>query len=280
MRYIFFGTPNFAAIILEKLIKSGLIPSAVVCNSDRPTGRKKIITPPPTKIVAEKYNIPVWQPEKLELGTWNLELKKFGEADFFVVAAFSKILPKEILQIPNLGTIGVHPSLLPKYRGATPIQTAILNGDSETGTTLYLMDEKIDRGAIIANTKYQILNTKKFEGVLQNLAELSADLLVKTLPKFISGEIKPQPQNEKEASYTQKFTSQDGYIDPAILQKAQSGDLKLATDIDRRIRALNPEPGTYTIQNGKRMKLLEAQIQNGKLKITKLQIEGKKPAVI
>ncbi|OGY63727.1 MAG: methionyl-tRNA formyltransferase [Candidatus Harrisonbacteria bacterium RIFCSPLOWO2_02_FULL_41_13b] len=277
MRYIFFGTPNFAAIILEKLIKSSLIPSAVVCNPDRPIGRKKNITPPPTKSLALHYNIPILQPEILTNN--KLQITNY-KPDFFVVAAFSKILSKEILQIPRLGTIGIHPSLLPKYRGATPIQTAILNGDIETGTTLYLIDEKIDHGAIVANIKYSISNIKKYEETLKDLAELSADLLIKTLPKFKNGEIKPQLQNENESSYTKKFTSQDGYIEPDILEKAQGGDLKLATDIDRRIRALNPEPGTYTIQNGKRVKLLEAQIQNGKLRITKLQIEGKKTSSV
>src|SRR3990167_5776499 len=155
MRYIFFVTPNFAAIILEKLIKSSLIPSAVVCNPDRPIGRKKNITPPPTKSLALHYNIPILQPEILTNN--KLQITNY-KPDFFVVAAFSKILSKEILQIPRLGTIGIHPSLLPKYRGATPIQTAILNGDTETGTTLYLIDEKIDHGAILAQRKLPIEN--------------------------------------------------------------------------------------------------------------------------
>lgn len=277
MKYIFFGSPSFAAIILEKLIESGLKPTAVVCNPDRPVGRKKIITAPPTKIIAQKYNIPVWQPDLLEIKIWELEIEKFGGIDFAIVAAYSQIIPKTVLESLPAKFLGVHPSLLPKYRGATPIQSTILNGDTETGVTLYLIDEKVDHGAIIANTKYQISNIKKYEEILKDLAELAVDLLIKILPKFTKGEIAPQPQKESEASYTKKFIGEDGYIDPEILRQAQDGaNLKEAMIIERRIRALNPEPGVWTTQNEKRVKLLEAQIQNGKLQITKLQVEGKK----
>ena len=161
MKFVFFGTPEFAAIILEKLIKAGFIPEAVVCNPNQPVGRKKIITSPPVKQVilnlesGIKNKIKILQPEKLldiksQLSVVNCQL--------FVVAAYAKILPKEILEIPRLGTIGVHPSLLPKYRGATPIQTAILNGDEITGTTIFLIDEKMDHGAIIANSEFRIQN--------------------------------------------------------------------------------------------------------------------------
>jgi len=277
MSYIFFGTPEFAAIILEKLIKAGLIPKAVVCNPDRPVDRKKVITPPITKLLAQKYNIPILQPEVLT--NYQLLITNY-QADFFIVAAYAQILPKEILSIPKLGAIGVHPSLLPKYRGPTPIQTAILNGDEETGVTLYLMDEKIDHGAILANRKAPIAN-RNYKELEKGLAELAATLLIEILPKFIKGEIKPVPQNEAGATYTKKFTAQDGFIDAEALRQAENGkNPKSAEEILRRIHALNPEPGTWTLQNGKRIKLLEARITNNRLVLKTIQPEGKKPTPV
>ncbi len=290
MKYLFFGTPELAAIILEKLIKAGFIPEAVICNPDKPVGRKKIITAPATKIIAQKYNIPVWQPEKINLqnllkydtsrGRTTCHNNKY---DFFVVAAYSQIIPKEILEIPRLGTIGVHPSLLPKHRGATPIQTAILNGDEITGTTLYLMDEKMDHGRIISNLKSQILNLSTYETLMRKLAKLSADLLIETLPNIENKIKNAQPQNEAEATFTRKFATEDAFIKPEDLAAAiQSGGK--AVEIERKIRALNPEPGVFTLRQAqgklKRMKLLEAEIVDEKLKLTKIQVEGKKPIIL
>ena len=223
MKFIFFGTPDFAAIILEKLINSGYVPKAVVCNPDKPVGRKKIITPPPVKVLIMKHeiwNIPVLQPEKLDK-SFMLQVSS-SITDIFIVAAYSNIIPKEILNIPKLGTIGIHPSLLPKYRGATPIQTAILNNDQETGTTLFLMDEKLDHGAIIANSEFRIQNSEwNYEALMKKLANLSADLLIKTLPDFIAGKITPLPQDESLATFTKKFKTEDAFIKPEDLKQAE-----------------------------------------------------------
>ena len=282
MKCVFFGTPEFAAIILEKLIKVGFIPEAVVCNPDRPVGRKKIITPSPVKARIMNYElgirdkIKILQPEKLDSSLFIIPNSSF---DVFVVAAYSQIIPKEILEIPRLGTIGVHPSLLPKYRGSSPIQSAILNGDKETGVTLYLMDDKMDHGPILAQREleFSIFNFQ-FSILYQKLAELSADLLIETLPKFLNREIEPITQNESQATYTKKFITEDGRIDPEDLSAAQNGaSLEKAIMIERKIRALNPEPGVFTFINGKRVKLLEAKISEGKIVIIKTQIEGKKP---
>jgi len=282
MKCVFFGTPEFAAIILEKLIKVGFIPEAVVCNPDRPVGRKKIITPSPVKARIMNYElgirdkIKILQPEKLDSSLFIIPNSSF---DVFVVAAYSQIIPKEILEIPRLGTIGVHPSLLPKYRGSSPIQSAILNGDKETGVTLYLMDDKMDHGPILSQREleFSIFNFQ-FSILYQKLAELSADLLIETLPKFLNREIEPITQNESQATYTKKFITEDGRIDPEDLSAAQNGaSLEKAIMIERKIRALNPEPGVFTFINGKRVKLLEAKISDGKIVITKTQIEGKKP---
>ena len=199
------------------------------------------------------------------------------------------ILPKQILEIPAYGSIGIHPSLLPKYRGSTPIQTAILNGDEETGVSLFLIDEKMDKGKIIANSKLQIANSDNYESLMRKLAELGADLLIKTLPDFVVGKITPPPaspceawraglsQDESQATYTKKFSNQDAYIEPVDLEKAQSEGGQIAIEIDRKIRALNSEPGMWTILNNKRTKILEAKIIDEKLKITKIQVEGGKP---
>lgn len=266
MQFVFFGTPEFAAAILEKLIKSGWSPALVICNLDRPVGRKKIITAPPTKIIAQKYEIPVAQPENLKNSDC-LSIK----ADFALVAAYSQIISKEILEMFKLGVIGVHPSLLPKYRGASPIQSVILNGELETGVTLYLMDEKVDHGSILAKSKLLIADSDGYEELLKKLADLAADLLIKTLPKFLDGKIISVVQDENLAVGTKKFRTEDGFVD---LEKDE------IAAIERKIRALNPEPGVWTFQkiNGvkKRVKLLKAKLVKGKLIITKIQVEGKK----
>jgi len=299
MNYVFFGSPKFAEIILNKLIISGFVPTAVVCNPDRPIGRKKVLTPPLTKILAQKHNIPVIQFEKLDIGDWKLEMGKIKNInfDFFIVAAYSKIIPKEIINIPKLGVIGVHPSLLPKYRGATPIQSVILNGEKETGATLFLIDEKVDHGPILAQQKLEFsLSNFQFLTLLQKLGELSADLLIKTLPKFINGEIKPQEQNHNEATFTKKITTQDGFVRPEDLDEAQTKGGQKAVEIERKIRALNPDPGVWTLglkslvspagrplkmPENKRIKLLEGRLSpTGSLILTKIQIEGKRPFVI
>ena len=283
MKYVFFGTPEFADIILEKLINAGFIPEAIVCNPDKPVGRKKIITPQPVKqriLNLEsgiKNKIKILQPEKLsdiksQLSDVNCQL--------FIVAAYAKILPKEILEIPRLGTIGVHPSLLPKHRGATPIQTAILNGDEIAGTTIFLIDEKMDHGAIIANSEFRIQNLEwNYETLMKKLAELSADLLIEILPNIEEKIKNAMLQDESKATYTKKFKTEDAYIEPIDLEKAQNGSAnspQVAVQIERKIRALNPEPGVFTIINDKRIKLLESKISDNKLKLIKIQKEGKK----
>ncbi len=278
MNYIFFGTPEFAAIILKKLINAGLLPKIVVCNPDRPVGRKKNITAPPVKLLIrdseQQINIKIFQPEKRQLLDLVPEIKKM---DFAIVAAYAQILPQEIITAPKFGTIGVHPSLLPKYRGASPIQSAILSGDQETGVTLYKMDEKVDHGSIISNRKSQIANLNYLE-LEKKLSKIAAELIIETIPKFLQGEIKPQPQNESQATYTKKFTTQDGFIDEKILLQAQDGtNLKSALEIKHKVRALNPEPGVWTLQNNKRIKLLEVEIINGKLRLNLIQKDGEKP---
>lgn len=274
-RFVFFGTPEFAAVVLEKLIAAGWPPAVVVCNPDRPAGRKKIIAPPPVKMRFMNYDLGIKNksiilqpanPKSLFLNLKSLQI------DFAVVAAYGKIIAKEILDLFPKGVIGIHPSLLPKYRGPSPIQTALLNGDAETGVSLFLMDEKTDHGPVLANSRWQMANGENYEFLLKKLAEIGTELLIATLPKWLAGKIKLVQQDESLASYTKKFITEDGFVD---LEKDDS------VIIERKIRALNPEPGVYTYMDlpgkKKRVKLLEALLKDGKLFITKIQVEGQKP---
>lgn len=278
MKYIFFGTPEFAATILQKLIEANMPPLALVCNPDRPQGRKKIVTAPPVKDAAIKSGakIDILQPEVLDSAF--LEKLKSYEADFYVVAAFSKILRSELINIPPKGVIGVHPSLLPKLRGASPIQSAILEGSETTGVTLFLIDEKVDHGPMIGSAVYIMDRPHGYTELLDILARQAGALLVKTLPAFSKGEIKPEVQNEEEATFTKKFVTQDGEVNIEDLKKAMSGaDRQLSGLINRKIKGLNPEPGVFTFISGKRTKLLSSAIVNGKLALKEIQFEGKNP---
>lgn len=267
MNYIFFGTPRFSAIILQKLIDAGMPPALVVCNPDKPMGRKKIITPPPVKelITNSKLQIEILQPETLGSHLFNIRSPKF---EVGVVAAYAKIIPKDVIDLFPKGIIGVHPSLLPKYRGPSPIQQVILDGEKETGVSLYLLDEKMDHGKIIATNNLQIATDDTYAKLEEKLSRMAGEMLVGILPRYVEGKIELKEQNHKEATFTKKFTIEDSRVDLT----------KDAPDvISKKIRALNPEPGAWAMQNGKRLKLLEARMIDGKWVVTKTQLEGKNP---
>lgn len=275
-RFAFFGTPAFAATVLAKLIANDFIPDTVVTNPDRPVGRRKIVTPPPVKqILLEqdesiRERIRLFQPEHSK----ELPLIPGGPYDFFVVASYGFILPKELLALPRLGTIGVHPSLLPRHRGASPIQNTILEGDREAGVSLFLIDEKVDHGPVVARETldgYDI-SSIAYPELHDTLAELGGNLLVRTLPKFIEGKLAPEVQDESKATYSKKFTTDDARVD---LEK------DAPEMIWRKVRALNPEPGVFTMSTSKggprRMKILDADFSSGKLTLRRIQMEGKLP---
>ena len=280
LRYVFFGTPNFAARVLEKLIAAGVSPVVLVCNPDRPVGRKKIVTSPPTKkliqelgIKNNELGIKVFQPkDKAELSLVSDEI--FKDCDFGIVAAYAQIIPRSVIDKARLGIMGVHPSLLPSFRGATPIQTAILDGAETTGVSLFMLDEEVDHGSVIAQREVSLGedNYVEFE---RRLADLGVELLLEILPKFVIGKSEAIVQDESGATYTKKFTSEDGLITNELLEKAKNGEG--AVEVLRKIRALNPEPGIYSVIQGKRTKLLEAKIVEGKLVLTKIQREGGLP---
>lgn len=278
MKYIFFGTPEFASIILNGLIEADLKPSAVVCNPDKPFGRKKIITPPVTKQIAVQHNIPVFQPEtKKDLIALSPTLAKLG--DFGVVAAYAKIIPDIVIKEFKLGIIGVHPSLLPKFRGPSPIQSAILSDETETGTSLFMLTPGVDDGAILAQGKVEITD-KNYVDLLNELATVSLKLLISTLPKFSSGEAQMIEQDHSKATITSLFSADDGFIDETKLKAALGGNSEVSIGVWKIIRALNPEPGVYTLLDGKRTKLLAAHVENDRLVLDQIQKEGRKPETI
>lgn len=278
MKLVFFGTPRFAEIVLSRLLAAGIAPAAVVCNPDRPVGRKKIVTPPPTKRLAGATDprIAVLQPEKLD--SEFVAAMKTIAPDIFIVAAYAKIIPQSVLAIPRRGTIGVHPSLLPRYRGASPIQSAILGGATESGTTLYLMDEKMDHGPILAQAKVPLDSmTTDYPSLEATLAELGANLLVDLLAKMDKGDVPAAAQDETRATYTKKFATDDGRVDERDLARAEAGDANVAAAIVRKINALTPEPGAWAVRGGKRIKLLKAAVSGGRLALLVTQSEGEKP---
>jgi len=278
MRYVFFGTPRFAEIVLGGLIDGGFVPAAIVCNPDRPLGRKKIVTPPPTKVLIteKKLSTAIFQPEKLDVAF--IEQLRALAPDFFVVAAYAKIIPQAVLDIPRLGTLGTHPSLLPGYRGASPIQSVILAGETKTGSTIYAMDEKMDHGAIFAQEEIP-LDTLATDYIKleEQLAKLSARLLIKTIPTLLDGTASPRVQDESRATFTKKFITDNGFVEASEFDAAIAGNSDKAELILRTINALNPEPGCWTLKDGKRIKLLEAKMDSGALKLLTVQEEGQRP---
>src|SRR3989344_171212 len=201
-KYVFFGTPDFAAVVLEELIAAGMAPVAVVTNPDRPFGRKKELTPPPVKkfVMASGNEIFVLQPEKLD-ESFIAKLKSIS-AEVGVLAAYGKIVPRAVIDSFPKGIVVVHPSLLPKYRGAPPLQSAILAGEDLTGTTLFIMDEKVDHGPVLGSTQVPLLDMDTYATLADKLAEASAALLIEILPKYAAGEMNPVPQSEDGVTYT------------------------------------------------------------------------------
>ncbi len=243
MKFIFFGTPEFAATVLEKLIEAGCMPKAVICNPDEPTGRKQVITPPPVKqlVIDNTYHIDIFQPvsqsDLLVLGSKLTAIKP----DMAVIAAYGKIIPKEILEIPVLGFLNVHPSLLPKYRGASPIQYAILNGEKETGVTIMKIDEEMDHGPILSVGKFPIDENDTYKTLSDKLSEFGAELLIKIIPDYVSGKTTLVEQDHSKATYTKIIKKEDGKIN-----WSHSAD-----EILRMTYAYYPWPTAWTTWNSK-----------------------------
>ena len=246
LKIVFLGTPEFAVPPLEKLISSEFKPMAVFCAPDKPVGRQQILTPPPIKILAQKYNLPVFQPTNPRELVKQLETLN---CDLIVSAAFGIIMPKAALELPRLGCLNIHPSLLPRWRGASPLQAAILAGDRKTGVTIIKMDAKVDHGPIVAQEEIAIDENRLTTPELSlKLSAAGANLLLKILPPWIEGKMKPQPQNETEATFCKIIKKEDGEIDWR----------RPAKEIERQIRAFFPWPGNFGEIDGQKIKIIRA----------------------
>jgi methionyl-tRNA formyltransferase len=249
-RVVFMGSPDFALPVLESLVEHYPI-VGVVTQPDRPAGRGRVLTPPPVKQLALERQIPVIQPRRLRdpeametLQTWN--------PDVIVVTAFGQILRLEVLSLPPFGCVNVHASLLPRWRGAAPIQAAILNGDEKTGITIMLMDPGVDTGPILNQREIPIAPDETAGSLGERLARLGAELLLDTLPAYLSGVIQPKVQDETLASYAPMLKKADGLLD--FTQPAEH--------LSRKVRAFNPWPGAYTIFQGEVLKIHRAHAVN------------------
>lgn len=268
-KYVFFGTDEFAIIILEKLKEAHMLPALIVATPDKPQGRGHILTPPPVKEWALENDLDIIQPEKLDQE--ELDILFNTEWDLFVVASYGKIIPKNVLEIPKYKTLNVHPSLLPKFRGASPIESTILADDRHTGVTIMQMDEKMDHGPVVMQASIVPEEWPlSAEALHQLLAEVGGDVLVETIPDWIKGELTPEPQDDSLATYTKKIKKDDAKIN--FEDDPYQNLLKIC--------AYEMWPGAFffTERHGKeiRVRITDAELENGKLAIKRVVPEGKK----
>lgn len=290
MKIIFMGTPDYAAEALEAILRDGWEVVLAVTQPDKAKGRSGQLMPPPVKECAARHGIPVFQPERIKRPEAVAELRKY-DADVFVVAAFGQILSQEILDMPKWGCLNVHASLLPKYRGASPIQHVILDGEEKTGITIMQMDAGIDTGAILYRREIAIEDTDTFESLHDKLAVLGGVAITEALALLEKGGLTPEPQEDALSCYAPLIKKEMGMIDFS----------KAAEVIDRQVRGMNPWPSAYTFYKGKQLKIWRARPEQGKvpgavpgevvelakdhfvvatgggaLRIYELQLEGKK----
>ncbi len=268
---LYFGTPRFSVFVLEALVGAGYTPAAVVTTPDRPAGRGLKVTESPIKEWSLAHDLPVIQPESLKKDSPELDLIKNTEWDLFVVAGYGKILPQELITLPRLGALNVHPSLLPRFRGPSPIESQILSDEREVGVTVLLMDDQMDHGPIVAQARITPdpwpVKTHVLEDILW--AE-GGTLLTELLPDFIAGTITPEPQDHEKATTTTFMKKEDGHLDPHA--DPYQNYLKYC--------AYDGWPGTYFVveRHGKtiRVKVNEAKFENGEFTILRVTPEGKR----
>lgn len=287
MKIVFFGTTEFSAKILETLVKDYEV-LLVLTQADKPVGRKQELQQSPVSAKAAELNLKTLKPESLKDEGIITEIKKI-QPDFLVVVAYGKIIPQNILDIPAKGSVNIHGSVLPFYRGASPIHAAILNGEKETGISIMLMDEKMDHGPVLAIEKLEINPDERFEELEKRLADLAAGMINQTIRKFAGGEIQPQEQDHDKATFCKMITKEDGKIDWN----------KPAKNIYNMFRAYSKWPGIWTTWNNQILKLtsiktsdsdfqknpgdivydnnrLYVQTGNKAIEVLQLQLEGKK----
>ncbi|MGS2776797.1 methionyl-tRNA formyltransferase [Robertmurraya sp. GLU-23] len=258
-KIVFMGTPDFSVPVLKSVIEAGYEVIGVVTQPDRPVGRKRVLTPPPVKVEAEKHGIPVLQPEKIRVRE-DLDQVLSLKPDLVVTAAFGQILPKELLEAPPLGCINVHASLLPELRGGAPIHYSIIQGKEKTGITIMYMAEKLDAGDILTQVEVEITEVDTVGSLHDKLSEAGSKLLLDTLPRLIKGELEPIPQNEKEATFAYNIKREEEKIVWS----------KTGEEIYNHIRGMNPWPVAYTHLSDSVMKLWWAT----KVKAVKKAVPG------
>lgn len=291
LNIIFMGTPDFAVPSLQALVDMGYRIGCVVTQPDRPKGRKRVLTPPPVKLAAERLGLPVWQPEKIRMSSAVKKLQSL-KPDLIITAAFGQILPKEILDTPQHGCINVHASLLPKYRGGAPIHRAIIAGERESGVTLMYMVEALDAGDILTQCTVPIGPSDTAGTMHDKLSVAGAELLRTSLPAILNGEVTPKRQDESLATYAPNISRADEKIDWSRSARA----------IFNQIRGLNPWPVAFTTLSDKSFKIWEAEVADpylterapgtvirygdtelyvatgqGELRLLRVQPAGKKP---
>lgn len=285
MKIVFFGTSDVGLPILEALSKEHEIVQ-VITSPDAAVGRKQETQATPIANLAAYLKIPVQKPEQVKNNPELLDALRTLNADIFIVVSYGKILPAELLDIPPLKTVNVHFSLLPKYRGAAPIQYALLNGETKTGTTIFILDEQVDHGSVLTKEEAYIDPNDTFESLAKKLANLSAPLLINILPQYEAGVIIPEQQNELSATFTKLIKKEHGRIDWA----------KSAQDIYNQWRAFTPWPGIWTTWQNQNLKIIQAEpIQypdesiltevvkcgdDSFLHLQQVQLAGKKPLPI
>ncbi|MEO1768598.1 methionyl-tRNA formyltransferase [Candidatus Enterococcus ferrettii] len=248
-KIVFMGTPAFSVPVLEGLLAENYEIAAVVTQPDRPVGRKKTITPTPVKAAAVKQGLLVLQPEKIN---GSPEMEKIAQLapDLIITAAFGQFLPEKLLQIPRLGAVNVHASLLPKYRGGAPVHYAIMNGEKETGVTIMEMIKKMDAGGIYSQRSIPITKQDDVGTMFEKLSLVGKELLLETLPQIINGEIAPNPQNEAEVTFSPNITREQEAIDWS----------KTAEDVDNQVRGMHPWPIAFTTYEGIRWKIFKTEL--------------------
>lgn len=286
-RILYLGTPDISALVLEGLITAGYQIVGVVAQPDQPLGRKKIIEPVPTKKVALKYNIPVFQPQKIRN---DYEFVKELQIDLIICFSYGQIIPQGLLDIPPLGSINLHGSLLPKYRGASPMQAALINRDKETGITLMEMIDKMDAGKMYAKEVVPILANDNYTSLSKKMGEAALRLILRSLPLYLENKLPGVKQDEELVTFTRLLKAEDEHLNLELSKE----------EIVGWILALSDEPGAYLIFNNEKLKIYDAKIvseevlgdvgeivkankngvylqcKNGLVSLTKLQKPGKK----
>jgi methionyl-tRNA formyltransferase len=246
-RTLFMGTPEFALPALEALVRHGYPVIGCVTQPDRPQGRGRQLSPPPVKVLAERLGLPVFQPERVRADAFLATFRELAP-ELVVLSAFGQILPSEILQGPRLGCVNIHPSLLPRYRGAAPLHWALLNGDEATGVTIMQMDEGLDSGAILLQEETPILPEETYGELHDRLARWGAELLLVALAMQQAGTLQPRPQDQSQVTLAPRLRKEDGRI-------RWDSDVRKIVSL---VRGLSPDPCAYTALAGKQLKVFRA----------------------